>query len=135
MTYDLYVQRFSGPDGKVSATFEILTLTGWAPHESQQKPLKPGSAKMRLADALGEQLRDALMATPAFAQEQAAVETIAVGPSAEEQQPAAKPTTGQAARRLTRTARRPEPWSTASWLTPSDPMRRSCFRVWGCSRS
>jgi len=50
---ELYGQRFSGPDGKVTATFEILTLTGWAPHESQQKPLKPGSAKMRLADALG----------------------------------------------------------------------------------
>ncbi|MDO8295466.1 MAG: methyltransferase domain-containing protein [Caulobacter sp.] len=50
---ELYGQRFSGPDGKVVATFEILTLTGWAPHESQQKPLKPGSAKMRLADALG----------------------------------------------------------------------------------
>lgn len=50
---ELYGQRFSGPDGKVAATFEILTLTGWAPHESQQKPLRPGSAKMRLADALG----------------------------------------------------------------------------------
>ena len=35
------------------ATFEILTLTGWAPHASQPQPLKPGSAKMRLADALG----------------------------------------------------------------------------------
>lgn len=49
----LYVDRFSQADGKVPATFEIVTLTGWAPHESQQKPLKPGSAKMRLADALG----------------------------------------------------------------------------------
>ena len=39
-------------DGRVRATFEILTATGWAPHESQQKPLKPGSAKTRLADAL-----------------------------------------------------------------------------------
>ena len=35
------------------ARFETLYLTGWAPHESQQKPLKPGSAKTRLADALG----------------------------------------------------------------------------------
>ena len=35
------------------ATFEIITLTGWAPHASQPKPLQPGSAKMRLADALG----------------------------------------------------------------------------------
>jgi SAM-dependent methyltransferase len=50
---EIYVERFSNPDGRVRATFEILTLTGWAPHESQQKPLRPGSAKMRLADALG----------------------------------------------------------------------------------
>jgi hypothetical protein len=35
------------------ATFEVITLTAWAPHESQQKPLAPGSAKSRLADALG----------------------------------------------------------------------------------
>jgi SAM-dependent methyltransferase len=42
-----------GEDGKLRATFETLYLTGWAPHESQQKPLKPGSAKSRLADALG----------------------------------------------------------------------------------
>ena len=40
-------------DGRVPATFEIITLTGWAPHESQQQPLRPGSAKARLADALG----------------------------------------------------------------------------------
>lgn len=50
---ELYVARFAQTDGKVPATFEIITMTGWAPHESQQKPLKPGSAKMRLADALG----------------------------------------------------------------------------------
>jgi SAM-dependent methyltransferase len=49
---ELYVERFAEPDGRVPATFEIITVTGWAPHESQQKPLKPGSAKMRLADAL-----------------------------------------------------------------------------------
>jgi SAM-dependent methyltransferase len=40
-------------DGKLNATFETLYLTGWAPHESQQQPLKPGSAKARLSDALG----------------------------------------------------------------------------------
>ena len=40
-------------DGKLNATFEIFTLTGWAPHESQKKPLAPGSAKSRLAEALG----------------------------------------------------------------------------------
>jgi len=50
---EIYIQQFAGPDGRVPATFEIVTLTGWAPHESQQQPLKPGSAKMRLADALG----------------------------------------------------------------------------------
>ena len=50
----IYADRFSRPDGKVTATFEIVTLTGWAPHESQQQPLRPGSARMRLADALGQ---------------------------------------------------------------------------------
>lgn len=40
-------------DGKLLARFETLYLTGWAPHESQQKPLQPGSAKTRLASALG----------------------------------------------------------------------------------
>jgi hypothetical protein len=55
----LYVERFAQPDGKVPVTFEIITLTGWAPHENQQKPLKPGSAKMRLADALGTVERSA----------------------------------------------------------------------------
>jgi hypothetical protein len=49
----IYQQRFSDPDGRLRATFEIAWLTGWAPHESQQKPLKPGSAARRLADALG----------------------------------------------------------------------------------
>ncbi|UDL95904.1 methyltransferase domain-containing protein [Lichenihabitans sp. PAMC28606] len=48
----IYAERFSDPDGRVRATFELVWLSGWAPHESQQKPLKPGSAKMRLADAL-----------------------------------------------------------------------------------
>lgn len=49
---ELYAERFSDPDGRIRATFSIVFLSGWAPHESQQKPLKPGSAKMRLADAL-----------------------------------------------------------------------------------
>ena len=49
----LYQERFSDADGRVRATFEILTMTGWAPHPDQQQPLKPGSARMRLADALG----------------------------------------------------------------------------------
>jgi hypothetical protein len=50
---EIYGERFSDADGRVRARFDILHLSGWAPDESQQKPLKPGSAKMRLADALG----------------------------------------------------------------------------------
>lgn len=50
---EIYAERFGLEGGRVPATFEILTLTAWAPHESQPKPLKPGSAKARLADALG----------------------------------------------------------------------------------
>ncbi|MEQ9260279.1 MAG: SAM-dependent methyltransferase [Roseovarius sp.] len=49
----LYAQHFSLPDGRVRATFELIILTGWAPDESQPKPLRPGSARARLADALG----------------------------------------------------------------------------------
>lgn len=49
----LYAERYAGPDGRIPATFEIVHLAGWAPHESQQKPAARGSAKMRLADALG----------------------------------------------------------------------------------
>ena len=48
-----YAAKHSEPDGRLRATFDIVYLTGWAPHESQQKPLKPGSAKARLAQALG----------------------------------------------------------------------------------
>jgi SAM-dependent methyltransferase len=50
---EIYRQRFARPDGKVLATFEIIAMTGWAPHPDQQQPLRPGSARMRLADALG----------------------------------------------------------------------------------
>jgi SAM-dependent methyltransferase len=53
----VYRERFGLPDGRVPATFEIITLTGWAPHASQQQPLRPGSAKTRLADALGTEER------------------------------------------------------------------------------
>lgn len=49
---EVYASRFADPDGRVRATFEFVWLSGWAPHESQQKPLQPGSAKARLADAL-----------------------------------------------------------------------------------
>lgn len=50
---EIYVERFGLADGRVPATFEIVTLTAWTPHESQPKPLRPGSAQARLADALG----------------------------------------------------------------------------------
>ncbi|MEA1834523.1 methyltransferase domain-containing protein [Methylobacterium durans] len=49
---EIYADRFADPDGRLRASFEILWVSGWAPHESQQKPLRPGSAKARLADAL-----------------------------------------------------------------------------------
>ena len=49
----LYAEGFAAPGGRVHASFELLTLTGWAPDASQPQPLAPGSAKTRLADALG----------------------------------------------------------------------------------
>ena len=49
----LYSQRYGEADGRIPATFEIVNLAGWAPHESQPKPLPRGSARVRLADALG----------------------------------------------------------------------------------
>jgi SAM-dependent methyltransferase len=50
---DIYAERFSDADGRIRASFDVVWLSGWAPHESQQKPLRPGSARTRLADALG----------------------------------------------------------------------------------
>ncbi len=52
-TAALYAERYGDADGRIPATFEIVNLAGWAPHESQQKPLPRGSAKVRLAQALG----------------------------------------------------------------------------------
>ncbi len=49
---EIYFDRFSDPDGKIRATFKIIWMSGWAPHESQPKPLKPGSGKFSLADAV-----------------------------------------------------------------------------------
>ena len=51
---EAYAARDSDPDGRIRATLEIIWLSGWAPHESQQKPLKPGSATTRLRDVLGK---------------------------------------------------------------------------------
>lgn len=49
---EIYADRYSDPDGRIRATFTIIYASGWAHHQSQQQPLKPGSAKTRLADAL-----------------------------------------------------------------------------------
>ncbi|WP_275172802.1 methyltransferase domain-containing protein [Bradyrhizobium sp. CSS354] len=49
---EIYAQRFADADGRIRATFDIIWLSGWAPHASQQQPLKPGSAKASLAEAV-----------------------------------------------------------------------------------
>jgi hypothetical protein len=49
---EIYAERYSDPDGRIRATFAMIYVSGWAPHENQPKPLKPGSATVRLADAL-----------------------------------------------------------------------------------
>jgi hypothetical protein len=55
----IYASRFSDPDGRIRATFDVIWLSGWAPHESQPKPLRPGSAKASLEAAVrGEKKRD-----------------------------------------------------------------------------
>ena len=51
---DAYARDFASPDGRVPASFEIVTLTGWAPHDGQQKPLRPGSARASLESAMTE---------------------------------------------------------------------------------
>jgi SAM-dependent methyltransferase len=48
----IYGERFADPDGRIRATFDVIWLSGWAPHESQQQPLQPGSAKASLAEAV-----------------------------------------------------------------------------------
>jgi SAM-dependent methyltransferase len=49
---EIYRERFADSDGRIRATFDVIWLSGWAPHESQPKPLKPGSAKMGLEQAV-----------------------------------------------------------------------------------
>ncbi|TPQ40482.1 SAM-dependent methyltransferase [Bradyrhizobium guangdongense] len=49
---EIYAERFADPDGRIRATFDVIWLSGWAPHASQQQPLKPGSAKASLAEAV-----------------------------------------------------------------------------------
>jgi SAM-dependent methyltransferase len=48
----IYGERFADPDGRIRATFDVIWLSGWTPHESQQQPLQPGSAKASLAEAV-----------------------------------------------------------------------------------
>jgi NADH dehydrogenase [ubiquinone] 1 alpha subcomplex assembly factor 5 len=52
---EIYAEKFAESDGRIVASFEVIFMLGWAPHESQQKPLKPGSATTRLADFLGSE--------------------------------------------------------------------------------
>jgi SAM-dependent methyltransferase len=49
---EIYASRFADEDGRIRATFELIFLSGWVPHQSQQKPSKPGSVTIRLADAI-----------------------------------------------------------------------------------
>lgn len=56
---EIYRERFGDPDGRIRATFEVVWLSGWAPHPGQQQPLRPGTARTRLADALGVNERSA----------------------------------------------------------------------------
>lgn len=62
---EIYQSKYAEKDGRIAATFEIIFMIGWAPHESQQKPLRPGSATKRLADALGtDEIKTGQKATP-----------------------------------------------------------------------
>jgi SAM-dependent methyltransferase len=54
----IYGERFADADGRIRATFDVIWLSGWAPHESQQQPLQPGSAKASLAEAVRKRKRD-----------------------------------------------------------------------------
>ena len=54
---EIYAERFSDPDGRIRATFDIISLSGWAPHESQQQPARRGSGQISLAAVLGAEKR------------------------------------------------------------------------------
>jgi SAM-dependent methyltransferase len=55
---EIYAERFSDPDGRVRASFEVVSLSGWAPHESQQKPARRGSGQISLTSVLGSRQRE-----------------------------------------------------------------------------
>jgi len=61
---ELYAERHTTADGRITASFQFVTLTGWKPHASQQKPLRPGSAAQRLADMLETEEKPAGETTP-----------------------------------------------------------------------
>jgi hypothetical protein len=48
----IYGERFADPDGRIRATFDVIWLSAWAPHEGQQKPLRPGSGRVSLEEAI-----------------------------------------------------------------------------------
>jgi hypothetical protein len=50
---EIYAEKFGDPDGRIRATFDIISLSGWSPHESQQKPAQRGSGQVSLANVLG----------------------------------------------------------------------------------
>jgi hypothetical protein len=52
-TAEIYAERFSDPDGRIRATFDVVSMSGWSPHESQQQPAKRGSGQISLAAVLG----------------------------------------------------------------------------------
>jgi SAM-dependent methyltransferase len=55
---EVYAERFADADGRIRATFDIIWMSAWAPHESQQQPLKPGSAKASLEEAVKKLSKD-----------------------------------------------------------------------------
>jgi SAM-dependent methyltransferase len=55
---EYYQENFADADGRIRATFDFIWLSGWAPAAGQPQPLRPGSAKMRLADVLTDKTRD-----------------------------------------------------------------------------
>ena len=63
----IYGERFADADGRIRATFDVIWLSGWAPHESQQQPLQPGSAKVSLAEAVRGRLPSRRTVTEACA--------------------------------------------------------------------
>jgi hypothetical protein len=55
---EIYAEKFSDPDGRIRATFDIISLSGWSPHESQQQPARRGSGQISLVTVLGNDKRE-----------------------------------------------------------------------------